>query len=272
MRIVVHHKAGREFDALAERLHTAVEQIAPLVEEVTGLALPDTVVTRTMTVLKWQQAHWRRGKRRLLSETRQVRPPVSDTQAAKNHLLALHDDRRDGWLSIGAQVVDFRRSRPELAVLPEALREAGRLDDEVTLCKIVAHELTHLAQYTVDGGAAWGLMNTLYADLRGIADRDYSFLFEGHAYWADRQITTRLLGAPVPIAEISSHATPRYRTYADTPGRAEALEFLNRAADSVAQIIDTKGLGAFNAIWSNPELVPLKSETTAPELWHKRLG
>ncbi|UFQ99792.1 hypothetical protein KBP30_00405 [Streptomyces sp. Go40/10] len=271
MRTVVHHKAGREFDDLAERLVPVVEEIVPLVEEVTGLALPDAVVIRTMTVRKWQQAHWRQSKRRLREETLQLRPSINECRAAKAHAVSLRNDRRDAWLSIGAQLVTFRRDHPELAVLPEALREAGLLHDEAFLRKLVSHELTHLAQYTTDDDA-WSLSRTLYPDQRGVADRDYTLLLEGHAYWADRQITTRLLGAPVPTAEISPHATPRYRAYADTPGRAEALKYLTTAIDSVSRIVDAKGLDTFNEVWSSPELVPLKSEAATPELWLKRFG
>ena len=182
----------------------------------------------------------------------------------------MRDSRRAVWPTIGAQVVEFRQGQPELVVLAQAVREAGRLHDEAVLCKIVAHELTHLAQWAADDGAAWRLMRTLYPAERGIADRNYSFLAEGHAYWADREVTTKLLGAPVPIGEISPHATLRYRALAETAQRAKTLAYFNKATDSVARIIDTEGLNTFNRVWTTPELVPLQAETSTPELWQRR--
>ncbi|MGW2652157.1 hypothetical protein ACWC1D_00620 [Streptomyces sp. NPDC001478] len=272
MRTVIHHEAGRRFDALAERLETVVEPIAPLVQAVTGLALPETVVIRTMTARKWQAAHRRQDKRQLRAETRELHPSPSGRRAAKAQTASLRNARRHIWPTIGAQVVEIRHGHPELVVLAQAIREAGRLDDEPTLYKIVAHELTHLAQYAIDDGVTWRLMNTLYADQRGIADRDYPFLLEGHAYWADQQITTNLLGTPVPTGEISPHATLRYRNLVETRQRAEDQEYFNLAADSVSQVIDNQGLDAFNQVWTTPDLVPLKSETSRPELWQRRFG
>ncbi|MFF3487284.1 hypothetical protein ACFYXC_28970 [Streptomyces sp. NPDC002701] len=270
MKAVVEHAAGSKFDPLVERLEAAVEPIAPLVEKVTGLALPGTVVLRTMSARQWQAAHWRHSKRLARAEVRELRPSLSSVRAAKALAASLRATRRTVWPTIGAQAVEFRQGQPELAVLPQALREAGRLDDHLTLHKIIAHELTHIAQYAADGGAMWHLMDTLYSSHRGIADRDYAFLVEGHAYWADQQITTILFGEPVPTGEVSPHATLRYRALVETPQRAETLKYLNAAADSVGQIINATGLDTFNRIWTTPDLVPLKSETSTSELWQQR--
>ncbi|MFJ4623673.1 hypothetical protein [Streptomyces sp. NPDC088812] len=248
-----------------------MEPIAPLVEAVTGLALPDTVIIRMMTVRMWLAAHRRKAKRQLRTEARELRPSRSSRSAAKAKIASVYHARRIIWPMIGAQVLEFQQGHPEIVVLPQAIREAGRLKDEPTLNKIVSHELTHVAQYAANS-AAWRLMDTLYPDQRGIADRDYAFLMEGHAYWADQQITTKLLGAPVPTGEISPHATLRYRDLAETRQRVETLKYLNLAADSVAQVIDTEGLDAFNRVWTTPDLVPLKSEASRPELWQRRFG
>ncbi|MET9661551.1 hypothetical protein [Streptomyces sp. NPDC006510] len=61
------------------------------------------------------------------------------------------------------------------------------------------------------------------------------FLLEGHAYWADQQITTKLLGEPVPTGGISPHATLRYRALAETHQRAKTLKYLNAAAAQIAR-------------------------------------
>ncbi|UFQ99874.1 hypothetical protein KBP30_00935 [Streptomyces sp. Go40/10] len=271
-RTVVHHEAGPRFDDLAERLQAVVEPIAPLVEAVTRLTLPDTVVIRTMTPRQWLAVHRRQDRRQLRAEARELDPSRCARRSAKAETRSLRKARRSVWPGIGAQVLEPRQGHPEVAVLPQALREAGRLNDEPVLHKVVAHELTHIAQYATTDGAAWRLMKTFYADQRGIADRDFSFLLEGHAYWADRQITTKLFGAPVPTAEISPHATLRYRSLAETSHHREVLKRLSTASDSVAQIIDAAGLDVFNQVWTTPSLVPKKSETRTPELWCARFG
>ncbi|MEE4495114.1 hypothetical protein [Streptomyces sp. BE230] len=268
--ILVHvrHEAGPRFDALADRLKALADQTAPLVEAVTGLSLPDSVVIRTMTVRKWRAAHRRQDRVQLRGEARELRPAREARRRAKAAAVGSRMSRRVVWPSIGAQVVDFHQ-RPEVVVLPQALREAGRLDDERVLQKILAHEMTHLAQYAI-GNELWALMNTRYPEQRGISDRDYSFALEGHAYWADREITTKILGAPVPTAEISPHATLRYRALAETPQRNEHLRYFNSAADSVGKIIEVRGFDAFNRLWTTPDLVPLTTETGRPELWLRR--
>ncbi|MDV9188544.1 hypothetical protein R6L23_10000 [Streptomyces sp. SR27] len=270
--LLVHHDAGRRFDGLADRLDAVMKRTAPLVEMVTGLALPDTVVIRTMTVRKWLSAHRRNDRALLLAEDRELQPSPSDRRTAKSGAKVRRRSRRIMWPGIGAQVVDFDRGRPEMVVLPQALREAGRLDDEPVLQKIVAHEMTHLAHFALGAGSPWDLMTTRYAGLRGVGDRDFSFLVEGHAYWTDQQITTKLLGAPVPTAEISPHATLRYRALAATPQRNATLAYFTRAASAVGTIIDAQGLDVFNGVWSDPELVPLRSETDTPDLWIRRFG
>ncbi|MDX3242502.1 zinc-dependent metalloprotease [Streptomyces sp. ME18-1-4] len=248
------------------------EQTAPLVEAVTGLALPDTVVIRTMPVRRWRAAHRRRGARLLRAEARELRPPRGSRRAAKVTHAADRTNLRRIWPLIGAQTVAFRPQRPELVILPQALREAGFLDDERVLCKVVGHEMTHLAQHAADDGEMWKRQDTFYPGLRGTADRDYAFLVEGHAYWADRQITTKLLGEPVSTGEISPHATLRYRDLAEPLRRAGDLTSFTAAADAVGEIVAAQGLEAFNRVWRCPELVPTRDEAKEPARWTHRFA
>ncbi|MFF4859956.1 hypothetical protein ACFY2N_34320 [Streptomyces rubiginosohelvolus] len=269
MDIRIVHKAGKEFDELAERIGVLVEQAAPLVEEVTNLRLPESVVIRTMTWRKWHRSVSRRFRRELGAETGELRPSITAIVRAQLGVKAGLAALRTEWVGIGAETIDFR-GQPEILVLPQALREAGRLNDDQSLLKVVAHELTHVAQRHHAPNAA-RLVQTRFPDERGVTDRDYSFLFEGHAYWADSQVTTKLLGAPVPIAEISPHSTLRYRAMAERPERAAALRHVETARDSVSAAISVLGLDRFNDVWRDRDLVPLKSETSTPDAWSQRL-
>ncbi|MDQ0578307.1 zinc-dependent metalloprotease [Streptomyces rishiriensis] len=272
MNITVHHGAGGRFDDLAQRLETVAAETAPLVEVVTVLVLPDTVVIRTLSPRAWLKVHQRRSARLRRDEARGLRAPRRRRRQAKVQHYIQCNGRHRIWPLIGAQVVDFRQGQFELVILPQSVHEAGQLNDQEVLTKVVCHELTHVAQHATDDGAMWRLQDSYYPELRGIADRDYGFLVEGHAYWADRQITAKLLGAPVSLKEISPHATHRYRDLADTLQRAETLQYFTRAVDSVEEIVTTHGLDAFNGVWHRPDLVPTREEASAPVGWMQRFG
>lgn len=270
METRIVHQAGIRLGTLPQRIGAVMEQAAPLVEEVTGLRLPDTLVIRTMTWRKWRRAHNRYARRALRAEVHELRPPVSSIRRAALEAKATRSLLRTSWVGVSAQVVDFR-GRPEIVVLPQALREAGRLDDDTVLLQVLTHELTHVAQWESDEGTAWCLMNTRFPAERGITGLDYTFLLEGHAYWVDAQVTTKILGAPAPISDINPHGTLRYRDLAESPERAVRLRHFETARDSVATFIGTHGLDRFNEVWKNRELVPLRSETSTADTWMQRL-
>ncbi|MEW1629753.1 hypothetical protein AB0387_20505 [Streptomyces sp. NPDC089173] len=265
------HQAGKRFDELPERIAALVAQAAPVVEEVTQLPLPDDLVIRTMTWRKWRRANSRHNRRALRAEAHELHPSLPSIARATGEMKAARAAMRTEWVGIGAQTVDFR-GQPEILVLPQALREAGRLNDERSLLKVFAHELTHVAQWKRTGDAAWCLAHTRFPAERDITDRDYFFLFEGHAYWTDERVTTKVLGAPVPIAEISPHSTLRYRALAESPGRAAALRHVETARDSVSAAISALGLDRFNEVWEDRALVSLSSETSTTDAWPQRLA
>ncbi|MDQ0904481.1 hypothetical protein QFZ22_000466 [Streptomyces canus] len=258
----VRNEAGPRFDPLAARLDALAVETLPLVEAVTGLPLPDPVVIRTMTVRDWKREHRRSAKRQLHSETVELDVPLKALRQAGIQSAGRQRFRKRFWPTIGGQAVLFEPGRPELVLLPKALRHGGRLDDTAFLYKALGHEMTHLAQYAASDGAIWAAQDTFYPAQRGIADRDYGFLLEGHAYWADQQITTKILGAPVSTDEASPHSSRRYRKLAASPHRHAAVEQFRRACDTVSQIINSHGLDVFNQVWHRPDLVPTQKETS----------
>lgn len=272
MRILLHHNAGSQFDALAERLVAAAGTVAPLVEAVTGLALPRTVVLRTMTVRGWQTACRRWDNRRLREETAALSPSRSRLREAKNKINASAASRRILWPTVGSQCMEVEPGAPEVVILPQSQQQAGQLTSESVLLKVVAHEMTHLAQYAVDNGAMRRQADSLFPEEQGTADLDHPFLLEGHAYWADRHVTGKLLGDLAPTGEISPHATFRYRNIAASPQRAAAQARWNTATECVAEIIAAIGVDTFNRVWTRPELVPRTSESGTPELWRQRFA
>lgn len=270
MKTVVVNKSGRRARELAQRLEELAGVAAPLVEAVTDLELPNTVVITTTKVRKWLSDGTRRDARQIRADVRELRPTLVSRLTAKAARHEAYVSCRATWRMFGAQTV-MVEGRPEIVVLPQALQEAGRLTDESVLLKVVAHELTHVAQCHRDNGEGFHMLGTRFSQELGITDLDYSFLYEGHAYWSDAQITSKVLGAPVPIAEISPHATLRYLDLAQSPQRASSVRYVERARDSVAAVIDEHGLDAFNRVWGRRDLVPLRTETSTADAWPQRL-
>ncbi|MFF4508982.1 hypothetical protein [Streptomyces sp. NPDC001401] len=271
--VVVRNNAGSRFDPLAERLTAIAEETLPLVEAVTELPLPDTVAIRLMSPRAWRKAHSRRAQRLVITEGRELGVSFADLRQVAGALKAERKGLRQIWPLIGAQSVLFTRGQPEIVVMPRALWEMGVLNDEEFHYKTVAHEMVHLAQYAVTDGQVWAANDSLFPQFRGIADRDYGFLLEGHAYWADRQITAKLLGAPVQRSGISPHASLRYQALAKSRAHKDSSGYVKRAEASVDSIVAEHGLTAFNRIWvDRTDLVPLRKETDEPTAWQARFS
>ncbi|MEU1296071.1 hypothetical protein ABZ439_26980 [Streptomyces sp. NPDC005840] len=266
---IIHQEAGSAYDSLGERLDRIAAETAPLVRNVTQLDLPEPVVIRTMKVPHWKKAHRRASKDQLKRESREI--GASSQSEAKRIRRQRLFSMRILWPTMLGQAVELEPGKPELLILPEALQLAGRLGDDPVLYKILAHEMTHLAQYCASGGAVWAAQDTLYPSLRGTEERDYSFLLEGHAYWADRQVTAKLFGKPVSTDEPSPDASSLYLKMFKSPLRSEAVERDRRSLDSVTSILEATGAATFNRVWTDPDLTPLKSETSKPELWEQRM-
>ncbi|MFD5454120.1 hypothetical protein [Streptomyces olivaceus] len=269
MNLVVRREAGSEFGDLGHRLAAICAETAPLVEQVTDLSLPDQMVIRTMTVPDWQQAHRQRTAQRLFAEFEELRPTNDERHQAGERRKGLLKFQRKFWPTMPAESVEFVPGCPELVILPEALRHAGWLDDNPALYKICAHGLTRLAQYAASSGQVWRVPNTYLPQLRGIQGRDFGALVEGHAYWADQQITSALFGSPVSTDEPSACASVRYRALHASALWMAGVAGQRTATATVAQLIHLEGLGSFNRVWKDLTLAPLVSDTTV-DAWHKR--
>ncbi|MEU0027421.1 hypothetical protein [Streptomyces sp. NPDC006335] len=269
--VVVRNEAGPSSDSLVDRLLSIGAESLPVVQAVTGLPLPDPVVIRTMTVDKWLREHQESAKRRLVAETEQLAPSLRERLTAKVKHRARTTFLSTFWPTMAAETVLFEPGRPEVVLLPEALEHAGRLDDIPFLYKALGHEMTHLGQYAASDGAVWTAQEAFFPARSGTADRAYEYLLEGHAYWADREITTKILGNPVSTDKPSPEASDRYRKLFAMPMRLKVIEEYRRACDSIARIIDVHGLAALNKIWTNPDLVPRRKETDDLVAWTARL-
>ncbi|MET9566797.1 zinc-dependent metalloprotease [Streptomyces tauricus] len=270
MQPVVRQNAGPEFDELADRLSAIADVTGPLIETVTGLRLPDSAVIHLMTFDNWKKAHELRSEQRLSDEAAQFDIGVMGKLKAQHHRGLQLAVRFKFWPMMAGEAVDFVPGDPELVIVPEALRHAGRLHDDPALHKLVAHEGTHLAQYAANGGGIWHDQESFFRQERGVADRIYAFLVEGHAYWADAQITTKIFGAPVTTDEASPDASETWRKLASSPLPQKTKANLLRSTEAVAQLIDDVGVDVFNQVWIQPDLLPTAADCEQPETWRRR--
>ncbi len=270
MKCIVRQEVGLRFAKWGEQLEAIASETAPIVTAVTGLTLPDPVVIHTMTLRDWKKAHNRSSKRRMRAERTRLNPSVGDRLKGAGRRRASLMFMGTFWPLMMGESVEFEPGCPELVVVPEALELSGRIDDLPVLHKVLGHEMTHLAQHRASDGAVWAAQESFFPKLAGTADRDYKFLMEGHAYWADQQITAQIFGEPVSTDEVSASASDRYRKLYDHPLRKPLMEMQRRATSHVTQLIEKEGISFFNRVWSDPRRVPMKSDTSA-ELWYQRL-
>ncbi|WP_181801452.1 hypothetical protein [Streptomyces shenzhenensis] len=271
--VVVRNETRRRYNALAARIEAIADETLPLVESVTGLPLPDPVTFRLVSRRAWLRAHLKHAERQIRTEARELKVTRVEKTRAMVAALDKGKARAREWILIGAQCVEFTPGQPEVVIMPQALWEGGRLNDERFLYRTLAHEPTHLAQYAASQGQVWADQDTYFPHLRGTAEHDYDFLVEGHAYWADQVITTKLLGEPEPTAgAIPQAGSLKFRAMNEAAQSQASRGRVKEACESVGQIIDEYGLDTFNRVWATTELVPLKSETKTPELWRGRFG
>ncbi|MFD7663514.1 hypothetical protein [Streptomyces sp. NPDC059788] len=259
----VRQEAGPDHDALGTRIAAHAEIAAPLVEEVTGLRLPRRPLIRIVTdqdllasdrEYSTGMLHRLRGEAygfQLIDET-EFSAALTTLDQGAHDLIAKHNI---------AFACEDARMRPQVLVIASSVVYAGHGSEQ--LLRTVAHELTHLAQYRASKGRAFDFSNTPY----GYGQRPpgaaqpiacaTSFLLEGHATWADRQVTTKLLGQPVGWAD---NARPPQTPCAYEDGCA----FVEAA-------IAALGVTTFNTVWpSLLHLCPNMTETEDVSAWMRR--
>ncbi|HEY8986638.1 MAG TPA: zinc-dependent metalloprotease [Streptomyces sp.] len=268
MQYIVRQEAGPEYDALGERLQQIAASTAPLVAEVTGLALPESLIIHTVTLQDWQRILRISSKQQLAAEALELGARSRIGAELLRHVrLVAH---RRLWRLLSARVVTVAPGHCELIIIPEVLRHCGHLDDGPVLHKIVAHETAHLAQSNGATGV-WAAHNSFFPGQRGIWNRDYHYLVEGHADWADQQITTELFGSPVRVDEVRPNSSARNRKFKSSLREVARMRQRHAVAD-ITQIVSAHGLSGFNRVWTTPDLVPLRSESKTPDTWPCRFA
>ncbi|WP_416969372.1 zinc-dependent metalloprotease [Streptomyces sp. 4F14] len=271
IRFTVLDETRRHPD-LAEQISAVLHTAAPVVTQTTGLAVPPDVRFRLITPKEWRTA-FRHNVERIM--TRDIAD--ADLELTPKEITQIRRALKIGgivpvllWPLMAGVTREAADGQAETVIAPRTLQHAGMDTSPQCLTQIVAHELVHHAQLAARAGV-WA--ETLFAERRGRAPHAGPAVVEGHAYWADREITTRLYGAPVDAAE---HARPsrRFRLHkaiTDITGLSRAGTHCVQGLRLITQAVEATGTDVVNQVWTDASLPPTAEEITAPDTWAARL-
>ncbi|MDG9717040.1 zinc-dependent metalloprotease [Streptomyces sp. DH24] len=264
----------RRHPDLAERITALLHTVAPLVEETTGLPLPPEVRFRLLTPRAWRRAEIAYKLRVLTRDIADpgLSVPPEHVSAVRLALKATGFIPALVWPLVVGSTVIAADGRDETLVMPRALRHSGLLAHEPSLCQMLSHELTHHAQDAACGDSTeW---RSFFPQLRKIDPGSIPAVVEGHARWADQQVTTALYGAPVDHVR-QARRSPRARLLVRAPG----LRRLGPSGDAYAQgtrlighAVTVHGTDLVNRVWKDTSLLPTRSEIAEPDAWIARIA
>lgn len=276
-RILIQQEAGRAHDAFGRRIEGIANECAPLVEEVTGLGLPERVVIRLLTPRAWRRAATASFKQLVLAEMAELVPDRRRLKAVRRQAALMPFGLRVMWMLCGPRTITTPEGDAEIIMTPESARHAGRYDDDDHLYLAFGHELVHPAQHHVDRARLLVLSATPFAQERGIADRAVAALTEGHATWAGKRIGAKILGYE-PGGSNNPPVSKVFRKRSEAFSRTGTMErnYVDGSAFAVGAIEGTgevPGLGIerFNRIWHQPDLFPTTEEIGRPVDWLHRV-
>jgi len=254
---------------LAQQIEQILREVAPLVEDVTGLSAPACPIFSLVTPEGLQSAAsaWadRVAERDLasegLSEAEQLEICVL-VEASKPMIRLM-------WPLIMGQTV-ITDEGPVSLLCPDGLQHSGVLSDRRFLTQAVVHELAHQPQLENDADLHWqSFLPGRRTDMAPV------FLMEGHARWADEQVTQRLFGTPVdadlaPRSELfTAHANLTTMQMLDG-GNQQSCGVGSQFIAHVVNAMD--GTDTLNRVWKDLGLVPTLEEFRDPDAWLSRVN
>lgn len=268
--IQIRYEVGWRYRWVRERVRQVAGEVAPVVEQVTGLPLPPRAVVRLVTIAEYGEesvSNMQRGLEKDLEDFDDVdADALRRWVAARRRLIPVH------WVVSRAETVISAEGLPEVLLPPGGARRAGALGE--LLYETLAHELTHLVQWQASqcgDGRLFRLRGTGVPAAHGVADLALDGVMEGHAYWVQDQVTAKLLGH-VPQRGRMSWLYRRLRK-TSAPVRDVMAEPGTCGEDFVARVHNvTGGTAVLDRVWRTPTLAPTCQEITEPDAWLARLG
>ncbi|MFE7116042.1 hypothetical protein ACFU99_11550 [Streptomyces sp. NPDC057654] len=274
MNIDLRQEAGTQYDRLGERLHDIAAETTPLVEKVTGLDITSPPRIRLITTPAWTAACeeyaiavWNRD-RGFFSHIYEL-PFFKELREEYAEYYVTQPSR---WALQYAQCIEDSTGEPEILILTETLRE-GQAEYDDQLYRLMAHEITHLAQYWAsDGKTLYYVRSSLPPQLNNESPLAFSSFVEGHAMWAQNRVTQTLLGRT--IGWPAPGGTDRFRE-AVAPfqdDRQAQRDVCDYTQDFVEYLMQKLTLDQFNSLWRDAILFPTEEELQAPDQYLRRIA
>ncbi|MFE7115949.1 hypothetical protein ACFU99_11080 [Streptomyces sp. NPDC057654] len=150
--IEIRQETGAEHDRLGDRLRAVAADVAPLVEEVTGLSLPTGALLRMLPPDVWMSELARLRQSSLIrSVVREGSSDMDEFQRVRSAFVAHQEEHPHEWVLRGSHTVYPSTSAacPEIHLAPDAVQHAQF--DEEQLYRLMALSITELAQIHTAG-------------------------------------------------------------------------------------------------------------------------
>lgn len=265
-----------KYGYLQERVESILDEVVPVVRETTRLELPALVVFRIVAPETWQTDS-EADLTGVVSRFRARRPRWHAPAIGLVERVSLGRFRRVAPLLGGVLVMGATTAGPagqsQTMLVPEALAHSGVFSSSYYLTQLVIHELVHHAQNLATLHREVWAAEKPAALLRA---GSIKFVEEGHAYWADQEVTRRLFGEPKDIH--TAPASIQSGVYQDAL-KNKIIARMRRGPDIytegrqlVTAAIEAVGPSLFNGLWTDLSLLPTKSELKQPGRWAERLA
>lgn len=282
---------------LARHIERILADAAPAIEHITELPLP-TLVFRLLTPWAYSQeitAYVDRQLKHSLAGT-----PVSPREQAEADHCREKWRRQTGWtwMMSNGMTVTTADGQPQTLIAPRALHHTGLRHTRQGLPRFITHESIHHAQMAFSHGAVVPVPMRVRHHPHD--DRAVRPVMEGHADWAEVQISSAIFGTLEEetlrrswrwhqqkrlLPRINRFNTIRAHVRAGQPipppppkptakpqQNPRAIEIHTRGQEFVEATIAHAGAGRWNKLWTSPDLVPTADELTEPHDWLRRVG
>lgn len=256
---------------LCERITTTLRLVAPHVAETTGLPLPPEVRFRLLTPAAWRAASRESRERVLQRDIVDLDLPPEKISAMRGALKVTGSFSALVWPLILGQTGKAADGQTQTILAPRALHHTGLLADDECMHQMLAHELVHHLQAEARSGTVW---HTFFPAEREISKEGVSVVLEGHASWADQQVTTRLYGRPVNHHQQAPRSW-RYRLHAGLPGirrLGPSRAAYEQGARLIGHATQAYGTDLINRVWKDTSLLPNAAEIADPDAWCRRIA
>ncbi|MFF0409686.1 hypothetical protein ACFYUY_04530 [Kitasatospora sp. NPDC004745] len=254
-----------------------IEAAAPLVAELSGLALPECITARPVTPAQFIQ--------------RQTEDRVCVTGMALDSVPALPEEAATALLeqvrtNTETMVTRFHPTnraailwrgpgQPELTFMPEVHARHLRPSDR-QLTTVFAHEITHLAQFALRPELATAPLRCKLLDtgagLPPEQHRNAAALTEGHGQYVERLVSQKLCGeAAIGALHGEPEPSDLYKELKADPAAPTNNPAYSRGEQFVAAVVEAGGHPLLRLLLAQEELVPTEAEIVDPAPWIARL-